>query len=72
MEPVFNTPRGEKPTDPPIEWNSETTYVQSKPCTSPTKTGPVILAIIGRLNHHAIDNGDVEVHPSEYTFESYS
>ena len=28
--------------------------------------------ITGRLNHHVIDNGDVEVHPSEYPFESTS
>ena len=25
---------------------------------------------MGRLNHHAIDNGYVEVHPSEFPFES--
>ena len=24
---------------------------------------------MGRLNHHSIDNGDVEVFPSEYQFE---
>ena len=24
---------------------------------------------MGRLNHHAIDNGDVDVHPSEFPFE---
>ena len=29
----------------------------------------MISAILGRLNHHAIDNGDVEVHLSEYPFE---
>ena len=23
-----------------------------------------------RINHHSIDNGDVEVHPLEFTFES--
>ena len=26
-------------------------------------------AIIGRLNHRSIDNGDVEVHPSEFPVE---
>ena len=25
---------------------------------------------MGRLNHHAIDNGDVKVHPSEFPVES--
>ena len=24
---------------------------------------------MGRLNHHDIDNGDVEFHPSDYPFE---
>ena len=27
---------------------------------------------MGRLNHHVIDNGDVEVHSSEYRFQSTS
>ena len=27
---------------------------------------------MGRLNHHAIDNGDVEVHPSEFPLECNS
>ena len=30
----------------------------------------MVSAITGRLNHRAIDNGDVEVHPYEFTFES--
>ena len=25
---------------------------------------------MGRRNHHAIDNGDVDIHPLEYPFES--
>ena len=29
----------------------------------------MVLAIVGRLNHHAMDNGDVEVHPSEFPVE---
>ena len=27
---------------------------------------------MGRLNHHDVDNGDVEVHPSDFTVESNS
>ena len=27
---------------------------------------------MGRLNHHAVDNGDVEVYPSYYPLESTS
>ena len=29
----------------------------------------MVSAIMGRLNNHAIDNGDVEVHPSEFPVE---
>ena len=29
----------------------------------------MVSAITGRLNHHAIDNGDVEVHPLEFPVE---
>ena len=44
----------------------------SNPGTLPPKTNRVVSAIMGKLNHHAIDNGDVEVHPSEYPFASNS
>ena len=33
------------------------------------KTSHVVSAIMGRLNHHVIHNGDVEVHPSEFPVE---
>ena len=33
------------------------------------KTSPAVLYIMGRLNHHAIDNCDVEVNPSEFPVE---
>ena len=36
--------------------------------TYPPKTSTVVLAIMGRLNHRDVDNGDVEVQPSEYPF----
>ena len=32
----------------------------------------MVSAIIGRLNHHSIYNGDVEVHPSEFPLKSNS
>ena len=32
----------------------------------------MVLAIRARLNHHVIDDSDVEVHPSEFPFESNS
>ena len=52
--------------------NSQLRAVHFKYRTSPPKTSPVVLAIMGRLHHHAIDNGDVEFHTSEYSFESTS
>ena len=52
--------------------NSQLQAVHFKYRTSPIKTSPVVLAIMGRLHHHAIDNGDVEFHNSEYSFESTS
>ena len=39
---------------------------------SSPKTSSVVSAIVGRLDHHAIDNGDVEVHPSLFPVESNS
>ena len=45
---------------------------QFKSRTSPTKISPVVSAIVGRLNPDAIDNGDVEVHPSYFPVESNS
>ena len=33
------------------------------------KISLVVSDIMGRLNHHDIDNGDFQVHPSEFVFE---
>ena len=33
------------------------------------KTSPVVSAIMGRLNHHVVDNSCVEFHPSEFPSE---
>ena len=66
----FNSLRGEEPNEPPRECNIQPPSVHFKYRTSPTKNIPVVLAIIGRLDNCAIDNGDVEFHPSSYTFES--
>ena len=68
----FNALHVEEPNDPPIEWNSQPPEYHLKSRTSPTKTIPVVSAIMGRLNHHAIDNGDVDVHPSYFPVESNS
>ena len=64
----FNALRGNEPTKPPRERNSQPPPAHLKSRTSPPKTSPVVLAIMVRLNIHAIDNGDVEVHPSDFPF----
>ena len=65
----FNAIHGDEPNELPIEWNSQPTEAHFKYMTSTYKTNPIISAIMGRLNHHAIDNGDVKVNNSEFTVE---
>ena len=60
----FNSLNCDKPTEPPREWNSQTPASHFKSNIHPTKTSPVVSSIMGVLNHHDIDNGDIEVHPS--------
>ena len=38
--------------------------------SSPSGTNPLVSAIMGKLNHHAIDNGDVKITTSEVPVES--
>ena len=61
-----------EPNEPPIEWKSQPPAAHFKSSTSTSKTNPVILAIMRRLNHHAIDNGSVKVPTSGSQFESNS
>ena len=65
----FNSFHGGEPTEPPRKWNSQPPSGHFKSSTSPPKTSPVVSAIMGRLNHHDIDGGDVEVQPSEFPVE---
>ena len=66
----FNDLPGDEPTDTPEYWNIPPPEVNFKSWTSTPKTSPVILDIMGRLNNHSIYNGDVEVYPYKYPFES--
>ena len=59
----FNTLHGDEPTEPPGKRNIQPPEVHFKHRTYPSKTSPMILAIMGRLNKHAVDNGDIEVSP---------
>ena len=56
----FNALHGDEPTDPPIYWNIQTTEDHFKSCNAPRT---VVAAIMGKLNHHYINGGDVEVRP---------
>ena len=62
----LNALRGDEPNEPPRECNSQPPEAHFKSRKSPFKTIPVVSYIMGIINHHAIDNGSVEVHPSEF------
>ena len=68
----FNSLYVEEPNDPPKYWNSRQLADHLKSRTFNSKTITVVSTIIGRLNHHAIDNSDVEVHSSDFPVESNS
>ena len=55
----FNTLHGDKTKDPPREWNIQPPAAHLKSRSSPSRTNPVVSALMGKLNHHAIDNGDI-------------
>ena len=60
----LNDLHGDEPNEPLRQWNSQTLADNFRYRTSPPNTSPVVSDITGRLNHHAIDNGDVKIHPS--------
>ena len=66
----FNALHGDEQTEPLREWNIQPLSDNFKSRNSPPKTSPMVSAITGRLNHHAIDNGDDEFHPSDFPAES--
>ena len=68
----LNALHGDETNEPPIEWSIKPTEAHFKSTRSPSTTSPVISAIMGRLNHHAIDNGDVKVHTSDFLVECNS
>ena len=51
------------------EWISQPPTDSFKSRTSPLNTIPVVSAIMGRLNHHSIDNGDIKVQTSDFPVE---
>ena len=55
----FNALHGDEPKEPPRECNSQPPGAHFKSKSSPSRTNPVVSYIMGKLNHHAIDNGDI-------------
>ena len=68
----FNALYGDYPNEPPRECNSQPPAANFKSRTSPSKTNPVLSAVMGKLNHHAIHNSDVKIPTSEFPVESNS
>ena len=62
----------DEPTETPRECNNQPPAAHFKYIDYTPKTSPLVSAIMGRLNHHTIDNGDVEVQPLEFPVESNS
>ena len=66
----FNALHGDEPKEPPREWNSQPPADHFKSRTSPYITNPMVSDIMGKLNHRAIDNGNVKITTSEFLVES--
>ena len=60
----FSTLHGKELNEPPREWSRQPPADHFKSRTPPTNTSPVVSPIMGRINHHTIDNGDVEFQPT--------
>ena len=66
----LNTLHGDEPKEPPRELNSQPLEAHFKFRSSTSRTNPVISAIMGKLNHHAINNGDIQIPTSDVPVES--
>ena len=66
----LNALHGDEPKETPREWNSQPLTAHFKSRTSPSRTNHLISAIIGKLNHRAIDNGNVKIPTSDVPVES--
>ena len=67
----FNALHGDKPKEPPREWNSQPPSAHLKSSSSTSRINPVVSAIMGKINHHAINNGGITSDvPVESNYES--
>ena len=55
----FNALHGEEPKEPPREWNIQPLADNFKSRSSCSRTNSIISAIMVKINHHVIDNGDI-------------
>ena len=65
----LNALHGNKTTEPPQQWKSQTSAVHLKYHNPSTNNNPVVLAKKGRINYNDVDNGDFEVYNSDYPLE---
>ena len=67
----FNEVHGNTQHEPTKEWTRTSPAAQLKSPNSTTRSStdkinsPIVSDIIGKLNHYAVDNGDIEVYPSD-------
>ena len=69
---LFNALYGDEPNETLREWSNQPPTAHFKSSTSCSNTSPVVSAIMGILNLHAIDNDDVKVHSSDFPVEFHS
>ena len=65
----FNALHGYYLAESPTDGNKQSQQVHFKYQTPSTKTSPVVSDITGRLKHHTVYNGDIEVYLSDYHLE---
>ena len=69
----FNEINGDEPKELPRKWNSQTPEAHFKSRSSPSRTNPVVSDIMRKLNHNAINNGDITSDvPVESNYDSVS
>ena len=59
-----NSLHNRETNEPPRQWNIQPPAAHFKYRTSTTNTIPMVSYIMGILNYNAIDNSNIEVHPS--------
>ena len=67
----FNALHSDEPKESPREWNSQPPASHFKSRSSPSRTNAVVSAVMGKLNHHVINNGYIHSDvPVESNYDS--